>query len=133
MPVKIRNLTPHQVALEWVDDRGEVHCTSWESEGVARVSEVDAGAWPTDLDVEWPYGGEAVMPVCRVAVALRSRGDVEGLPEPQPGTVYLVSGAVLAALSGARPDCFAPDTSRGAVRSEDGRVESVTRLLQLVP
>ncbi len=60
-------------------------------------------------------------------------GAVEGLPEPEEGTVYLVS-----ALVGGRPevaareDVFIPGTGPrdGVVRTADGQVYAVTRLVR---
>jgi len=46
-------------------------------------------------------------------------GDVEGLPEPSPGVIYVVSGLVKSALGGSRPDVFSPS---GLVRDEDNKV-----------
>ena len=55
-------------------------------------------------------------------VSYQCFGKVEGLPEPQPNTRYIVSGIVLAALSGTRPDVVAPATGHpAAVRTEDGK------------
>ena len=60
-------------------------------------------------------------------------GKVEGLPEPEPDTIYLVS-----ALVGGRPeiqgrdDVFIPGTGPkdGAVRTAEGQIYAVTRLVQ---
>lgn len=58
---------------------------------------------------------------------------VVGLPDPQPNTIYLVSGRVIYALSVAgdvRSDVLSPATSPkdGAIRDPNGRVVGVTRL-----
>jgi len=54
-----------------------------------------------------------------------SFGVVEGLPEPQPGTIYIVSTLVLAATKN-RNDLVAPDTSpASAVRDDNGRIIGV--------
>ncbi|RME25645.1 MAG: hypothetical protein D6800_07370, partial [Candidatus Zixiibacteriota bacterium] len=58
----------------------------------------------------------------------RALGDVEGLPDPQDGTVYLVSSMVLSAVRGRR-DVVAPDTGPTAIRDETGRITAVTRLV----
>lgn len=53
-------------------------------------------------------------------------GEVSGLPDPQPGTIYIVSLLVLQALKGKRDDVVAPDTSpTGAVRDANGRIIAV--------
>lgn len=53
-------------------------------------------------------------------------GDVQGLPAPVEGARYIVSGMVLGALNGARPDVVAPCTGHpAAVRNERGQIVSV--------
>lgn len=52
-------------------------------------------------------------------------GDVDGLPDLQPGVLLVVSALVRAALPG-RDDLIGPDTSpQGAVRDQDGRIIGV--------
>jgi hypothetical protein len=51
-------------------------------------------------------------------------GQVTGLPESVPDTVYIVSGMVLGALNGTRSDVVAPDTGADAVR-ENGQIVAV--------
>ena len=53
--------------------------------------------------------------------------EIEGLPEPKPDTIFVVSGMVRDALEG-RPDVLAPDTGKTAVRNQQGQVTYVTRL-----
>lgn len=54
---------------------------------------------------------------------------VEGLPDQQENTVYLVSTLVLQALKAngiKRPDCLAPNTGvSGAIRDDQGRIVAV--------
>ena len=51
---------------------------------------------------------------------------VEGLPEPEPGAVYVTS--TLVAQAAHRPDVIAPDTGpQSAVRDEGGRIRGVRR------
>ena len=53
-------------------------------------------------------------------------GEVQGLPEPREGVVYIVSMIVLQALQGKRKDVVAPDTSpQSAVRDSEGRIIGV--------
>lgn len=52
----------------------------------------------------------------RIRLVRQAFGAVEGLPEPAEGTVYVVSGMVLSALNGRRPDVVAPDTGPDALR-----------------
>jgi len=55
--------------------------------------------------------------------------DVEGLPEPHEGVIYIVSSLVCQALAGKRNDIVAPDTSpNGAIRDEEGNIIGVRRL-----
>ena len=56
--------------------------------------------------------------VCRVEY-----GDVEGLPAPEPDTLYIVSAMVLAATG--RDDVVAPATGHPACVRQDGRIVSV--------
>ena len=53
------------------------------------------------------------------------KGEVQDLPEPAPGIVLIVSGMVLDALGGSRPDVVAPDTGADAVRNEKGHIVAV--------
>lgn len=63
-----------------------------------------------------------------ITVVRTEFGEVEGLPEPVFGQDYIVSGVVLAALKGSRPDVIAPDTSpASAVRNESGQIVGVKR------
>lgn len=57
-------------------------------------------------------------------------GDIQGLPEPEEGTYYIVNAIVLerAKLAGRR-DCIAPDTGPTAIRDEKGQVKAVCRFV----
>lgn len=59
-----------------------------------------------------------------VRLVRQTMGEVEGLPDATPDTILIVSGMVLAALNGARPDVVAPDTGADAVR-ENGQIVAV--------
>ena len=53
-------------------------------------------------------------------------GEVIDLPEPQPGTVYIVSAMVLSALAGSRSDVVAPATGHPeCIRNDKGHILSV--------
>lgn len=53
-------------------------------------------------------------------------GEVENLPAPTPGTRYIVSGLVLAALQGKRDDVVAPATGHPQTqRNDKGHIVSV--------
>ena len=95
----IRNLTPHTVRL---NDGQE-----FPSVGVARVA-----ASFSDFDVDG---------CCRQVF-----GDVTGLPAPEAGTLFVVSGLVLSALAGSRTDVVAPATGHpDVVRNADKQIVSV--------
>jgi hypothetical protein len=53
------------------------------------------------------------------------KGAVDGLPAAADGVVLVVSGMVLDALNGSRPDVVAPDTGPDAVRNEKGHIVAV--------
>lgn len=105
--VEFVNLTPHPITL--VRENGET-TTIPPSGVVARVA------------VKREKIGELNgFPVHRSIF-----GEVEGLPEPQDGVVYIVSFPVLQALQGKRSDVVAPDTTpQGAVRDENGQIIGV--------
>lgn len=103
--MKVVNLTPHDIVVR-TDAGDRVFPASGE---VARVSTTHV-----------PMGD-----VDGVPVFAQEFGDIEGLPAPQDGTIYIVSAIVLAAAKDAgRTDVVAPDTSR-AFRDEAGRIVAV--------
>ena len=113
------NLTPHEIMVEVeVED-----CPSEfrilpippNPQGPARVTAIEDVVGLADS------GGYTVT------VSRHTFGQVENLPEPQKGTIFIVSGMVRDALDG-RPDVLAPDTGKTAVRNQKGQVEYVTRL-----
>jgi len=95
----IVNLTPHEINV--VDVDGKVVSIP-PSGRVARVAQTREQRGTID----------------GLAVTYSTFGDVEGLPAPQAGVIYVVSGLVLSAVPD-RPDVFAPGE---AVRDEEGRV-----------
>lgn len=104
----IINLTPHAITL--VDGGVE---TTLPSSGVARVASKPGQA----------LGG--------VFFSSTTFGDVEGLPAPQEGKVFVVSALVAGRCVG-RADVFSPGTgpADGAIRDEKGQIKAVTRLIQ---
>ena len=61
-----------------------------------------------------------------VQVFKQKFGTVIDLPEPEPGTVYIVSAMVLSALAGSRSDVVTPATGHPeCVRNEKGHIISV--------
>ena len=116
--MNVINLTPHAVVLRSPDGTD----TAIPSSGICRVQAAtkDTGKSVAGLPVQ-----------------IKTFWQVEGLPEVQPGTAFIVSGMVLSALKEAgstRGDVFAPATSPadGAVRDDDGRITAVTKLDGLI-
>lgn len=101
------NLCPH--AIRVMGDDGNV-VTFPPSGAVARVS-----AKPTPLPS-----------VAGFRLVRNEFGPVQGLPAPQEGVIYIVSGMVLSALAGTRPDVVAPDTGPTQVRNAAGQTDYVT-------
>lgn len=101
-PIHIVNLTPHTVSI--VGDDGQVDLPP--DGPPARCAEVvhDLGRRPTTAG--------------HVQFVEVSYGPVTGLPEPSPGTVYLVSQVVVAALPERVDLAFPSDL----VRDGEGRV-----------
>lgn len=103
------NLTPHSITIR----TPEGDTTIPPSGSVARVA-----------TTEQVVGEIAGAPVVR-----RVFGEVQGLPDPEPDTIYIVSGFVREALGALRPDVMAPDTGPTAVRDQNNRIIAVTRLV----
>lgn len=99
---KIINCTPHAITITdgpTIEPSGQV----------ARVTtqQVDAGD------------------IAGIPVKTQTFGDIVDLPEPQAGTVFIVSAIVLsAAKEQGRTDVVAPDTSN-AIRNDAGHIVSV--------
>ena len=103
----IVNLTPHAITIDGFG--------TFESQGLARVQAIREVADNTQNGIR---------------VIKQSFGEVEGLPAPQEGTIYIVSGMVLSALQGSRADVFAPDTGADAIRNDKGHIIAVRGLVQ---
>jgi hypothetical protein len=106
--VKFVNLTPHEITIV----RGDEKIVIPPSGLVARVRATE----------------EKVGEVDGIPVVVVNYGDVENLPAPEDGTIYLVSQIVLGAVRG-RSDVLAPNTGKGAVRDAHGNVAGVTSLI----
>ena len=63
-----------------------------------------------------------------IEIVDRRFGKVDGLPDPEPGVIYLVSSMVLEAVPHRR-DVFAPDSGPTATRNYKGHVIEVARLI----
>jgi len=104
--MKIVNLTPHAIVIQTADESRLVI----ESSGVARVSTTSEQVGEIDG-----------IPIRRVRY-----GEIVGLPDPQPGTIYVTSIVVAqAAAKLGRTDVLAPDTGPDAIRDEAGRIVAV--------
>lgn len=98
-PVSIVNLTPHALNIQREDG--------------TMLEVAPSGTLARCAETREPRSAIAGLPV-----TLAGFGAVEGLPEPRPGVVYVVSGLVLAQVSH-RADVFAPGP---AIRDDQGRI-----------
>jgi len=85
------------------------------------ITSIVSGVCPL-CEREHPLECGCMVP--RIPVVRTVPGDVEGLPDPIPGTVFLVSRIVKAAVPD-RMDCMVPDD---LVRDSEGRVIGCRRL-----
>lgn len=104
---RIVNLCPHPIAF--VNKKGEVVLTLPECKTPARATY----SYPITNDQIWylgtpdQYTNENPEPV-NIPTRQRKLTGVAYLPDPEEGTVYVVSYLVLHALHGSRPDCWSP-------------------------
>ena len=104
----IINLTPHTVKV--VNDKNEV-IREYTSAGIARAATT----------------AEVVAEVDGIPVRKTVFGEVQGLPDPQPDTFYIVSMVVAQAVR--RHDVIAPDSGPTAYR-ENGLIVGVRAFAQ---
>lgn len=53
-------------------------------------------------------------------------GEIQGLPDPQEGVIYIASGMIASALKGIRNDIVSPATGHPlCIRNEKGQIVSV--------
>lgn len=111
--MKIINLTPHDVVVRL--ETGEEHTFPVSGE-TTRVQ--------THAETVGDVGG--------IEIVSQTYGEIEGLPEPQEGVLYLVSLVVRqAAQEQGRLDVISPDTSpAGAIRNESGQIVAVKRFVR---
>jgi len=119
----LKNLTPHKIVLVSGGQTEEI-LPEKVSARVA-VNEAEAGS-----EMFIPEGGKPGM---FLTVISQEYGEVEGLPEPETLTIYIVSALVLSRVAKTMPnragvDVFAPDTGKTAIRDEKGNIVAVTRL-----
>jgi hypothetical protein len=112
--VNFINLTPHDVKI--VSEGQEIVVKPCGA--VARCTEVPMSSSESRTVL---FNG--------VPVTLRKQvwSDVVGLPAPQDGVLYIVSGIVRDRVK--RDDVVAPDTSLGAVRDAEKRIVGVLGLV----
>jgi len=116
--VKLVNLTPHNITI--VDENCKPIAIIPRSGVVARVSQIRNPLYNLILDngVEIP-------------VVENTYGEVQGLPDPDEDTYYIVSVIVANAVKGKRYDVLYPDTGPGSVcRDENGRIVGVRFLVK---
>ena len=104
--VRFVNLTPHEIVVRREDGSALMVASS-------------------GLAARCTASSEVVGEIDGVKVVRSTFGPVEGLPEPQDGTIYIVSSMVAQQVPG-RDDVVAPDTGPTAIR-EAGQVVAVKR------
>lgn len=111
--MKIINLTPHDVVIR-LDDGTEKAFPA-----IGEMARVNTTA-------------EVVEEVDGIPIVSQSFGEIEGLPEKEKGTLYIVSLVTRqAAQELGRTDVISPDTSpAGAIRDEQGRIVAVRRFVR---
>lgn len=124
------NLTPHPMRL-----RTNVANTAAEPDATDIVVEArkSTDGKPMPARVSTTSGG-SLAPIGGMAAYDRTTyGAVEGLPESQPDTIYLVSALIAGRpeIAG-RDDVFVPGTGPkdGTVRDANGQVYAVTRIVK---
>lgn len=106
---KIVNLTPHTINVQIGET---VH--AYPASGIlARVTAKEIAA----------------EPVAGVPTVQTVYGEVEGLPEPEEGVIYIVSALVGSRVHG-RVDVFGPNSGATAIRNDKGHIVAVTSLIQ---
>jgi len=109
--VKFVNLTPHEIVVYMKDDIEQMRIPP--SGKVARVSVIR----------------QQVKEIEGIPVYNCEFGNVEGIPEPKEGVIYIVSTLVRQALTRRgeiRADVIAPDTSPDSVvRDKEGKTIGV--------
>ena len=104
----IINLTPHPIKVRTLE--GETTFTP-------------TGILPRVGTIETPS-----EPIEGILTVTQHMGTVEGLPDSVEGIFLLVSAMVFNASD--RTDLIAPDTGKGAIRDEQGRILAVSRFLR---
>jgi hypothetical protein len=106
----IINCTPHDVNI-YLDENTTIVLPKCESPARCTTSNVYLG----DFDG---------IPIYHVVYE-----DVINLPNPEVGTIYVVSAIVAQAVKN-RADVFAPDSGTSALRNSNGQIIAVRNLLK---
>ena len=122
--MNLKNLTPHAVRIRL------------DGEARAEPLPYDLVIPPEPIQARVATHSVVVGHVLGIPVIVSVRGRIEDLPEPALGVAYIVLLIVLDALraqGSTRRDVFAPATgpSDGAIRTKDGQIFAVTRLVGL--
>ena len=113
--MEILNYTPHSIVVQLPNGIPVV----FPSIGSARVNMNRAFTPSIELDT-FEDQSNLYIPTATLELI-----DIDGLPEPVDGTLYIVSSIVLDACRKiGRTDCIAPDTDK-AMRNEQGHIISV--------
>lgn len=103
---KIINLTPHAISVALVD-----------SEEIVTVYQ------PSGVVARCAVSNEVAETVNNIPVSITKFGDITDLPEPEEGTIYLVSTPTAQAAK--RKDVVAPNTGKDAIRNAAGQIIAV--------
>lgn len=112
--MRLVNLTPHDIAV--FSGNGEKVVIPKSGQAVRVTSSA--------VPISYVLAGSLEIPLVETRF-----GDIEGLPAPEPGVLYVVSAlAAQAAVAQGRVDVVAPDTGpESAVRDENGNIVGVRR------
>lgn len=117
------NLTPHPITVIRADSGDRVQIPA--SGRVARVVSKNESSETVYID--------------GIAITYTNPGNtsIEGIPDPQADTIYIVSGIVLNALRSqnhSRRDVVSPGTGPkdGAIRDEQGNITAITRFIGIL-
>jgi hypothetical protein len=102
------NLTPHPITVK----TNEIKRTFEPSGQVARVETTET----------------LLHTVEGIPIMKRTWEQPTGIPDPEEGTLYIVSSVVLSAAA-ERTDLISPDTGKTAERNEKGHILSVIRFV----
>lgn len=117
--VEFVNLTPHPIVVVRGDCPSKIDQSRLTEFTLATIP-------PSGVVARVKTSREKVGEINGIPLYKTVFGEVEDLPEPEEGKVFIVSILVLQAVAGKRNDVVAPDTSpSGAVRDPQGRIIAV--------